>query len=298
MACLYNENRVVIHDQETGEQKKIEVKEPWKCAASQHMLAVTTNEDGLHLYSTKGDLVLIVPDSSGAHCVAFHLRNTNFLAIGYNDGTVRVWDISTQAYVSLFKDHTNYIMNIRFAPDGRLFLSSWDNTASIVTLDHQLQIVSSIKLQGHTNWVNDIIPLFLSNQCVTCSSDRTIKVWDYETGACLRTLTEHTHYVVSLAMHPSGQYFASGSYDRSVIIWSCETFHFLRRFPFPSFVQSVILGECNALYVGVHGHGVMSCNTHTGDVGPVIVAGTGFVRSLSLSKLPLLTRQYTTHSHS
>jgi WD40 repeat protein len=282
VACLFRDDRVVSHDLETGEQKEIEVKEPLNCAASQHIIAVTTLYDGLHLFSTDGTLAHIVPDSTGARCVAFHSHNPNILAVGFKDGSVRIWDVSTQSILSAFNAHPTCISNIRFAPDCRLFLSSVDKTASIVALDDQFHIVSSIELKGHTRWVTDIIPLRSSNQCVTCSEDETIKVWDCETGVCLRTLTEHTHYVVSLAMHPSGQYFASGSNDESVIIWSSETFEVLRRIFFPRWVHSIVFGESDTLYAGVYYQGVTSCNALTGEVGHVIIPATGRTAYISI----------------
>jgi WD40 repeat protein len=224
VVCMRNENQVVIHDLETGEQKMIEIKVPRNCASSQHTLAVTTFEDGLRLFAHDSELVHVVPDSMDTECVAFHPDKANLLAIGYGDGTVRIWNALTRAYLSSFKEHADRITNVRFGPNCRLLMSSWDESASIVTLDDQFQVVSSVKLEGHSDWVNDIIPLPLSNQCVTCSDDKTIKVWDGEAGACLHTLTKHAHCVISLAMHPTRQFFASGSFDLSVIIWFSETF--------------------------------------------------------------------------
>jgi WD40 repeat protein len=295
---LFNENRVVIHDQETGHQKMVEITKPWKCTSSQYFLVVTAVEDGLHLFTIDGVLVHIVPDSKDARCVAFHPHNTDILAIGYKDGSVRVWHVSTQSYGSTFKEHTDLISNIRFAPDCRLILSSWDNTASIVTLDDQFQLISLKKFKGHTDRVTDILPLLSSKQCVTCSDDYTLNVWNCQTGACLRTLTDHTYPVTSLAMHPNGQYYASGSQDRTVIIWSSETFEAVRRIDFPKPVASLIIDESNTLHVGVYLHGVMSCNVLTGEVGSVIIPETKFILGLALGKTPLMafTKQ-AAHSH-
>ncbi len=290
---------MVIHDLETEDQKEIEIQEPQYCATSQHSIAVTTYDDGMHLYSTDSVLVHIVPDSTEASCVAFHSSTTGVLAVGYGDGTVRSWDLRKQVYAVSFKEHTYGISNIRFEPYGRLFLSSYDKTASIVTLDDQLQIVSLVKLEGHTDRVYDILPLFSANKCVTCSVDMTIKVWDCETGVCLRTLYEHTYWVMSLAMHPSGQHFVSGSLDQAVVIWSSETFEVLRRITFPNMIPSLVFGESDTLYVGVYDHGVMSCNVLTGEVGPAIITGTGMIPGLALGKtLCMYCTVHTTHSHS
>jgi WD40 repeat protein len=300
VACSLDENRVVIHDLKTGEQKVIEMKQPSNCASSQHFIAIKTLKEGLHLYSTDGVLVHIVPDSMDAICVAFHPRKINILAMAYGDGTVRMWDVIKQAYKTSFKQHSDGINRILFGLDGRLFLSSWDDTASIVTLDDQFRLVSSVKLEGHMGAIFDILPLPISNHCVTCSQDGTLKVRDSETGVCLRTLTEHTGLVMLLAMHPNGQYFASGSNDQSVIIWSSKTFEVLRRIAFSSAVHSLVFGERDTLYAGVYDHGVMPCNALTGKVGPVIIPGTGNILGLSLGKSLFCSPRNNplTHSHS
>ncbi len=238
----------------------------------------------MHLLSNEGDLVHIVPASTDANDVAFHPHNPNILAIACGDGAVRMWHTSTQAYMATFKQHRGGMSSIRFTPDCRLLLSSHDKTASIVTLDDKFQLMSSIKLYGHTDRVKDILPLPSSNQCVTCSRDKTIKVWDCETGSCLRTLSKHTSSANSLAMHSNGQHFASGSEDRTVIIWSSETFEVLHRIPFPSSANSLVFGEGDTLYVGVHSHGVTPCNSLTGEVGPWIISGPGSCEGLSLGE--------------
>jgi WD40 repeat protein len=288
VACSLDENRVVIHDLNTGEQKEIEVETPFKCASSQHLIAVTAFRKDLRLLSTDGALVHIVPDSADAYCVALHPRSTNILAMGSFDGSARLWDMSLQSYVYSLKEHTNLISNIRFAPDGRLLLTSVDNNASIITLDDQFQFLSSIKFKGHMDRVFDILPLPSSNQCVTGSLDTTISVWDCGTGQCLRTLTEHTDAVTSLAVHPNGQCFASGSGDQTVIIWSSETFEVRHRMIFPDRVHSIVFGEGETLYAGLSGflnrRGIMLCSALTGEVGPVIIPEISSCDRLSFGK--------------
>ncbi len=124
MACKCDENQVVIRELETGEQTEFELVSPFKCAASMNYLAVTSAYRGLRLFTLDGDLVSIVPKSSSVTCAAFHPHNTNILAIGFADRSVRMRDVRTQARLSSFQKHTKRISSIRIATDGRLFLSS------------------------------------------------------------------------------------------------------------------------------------------------------------------------------
>ena len=55
---------------------------------------------------------------------------------------------------------------------------------------------------------------------VSGSADKTVRVWDARTGACVHTLEGHTDYVLSVAVHPLGTLLASGSEDNTLKLWS------------------------------------------------------------------------------
>ena len=46
------------------------------------------------------------------------------------------------------------------------------------------------------------------------------RLWDAETGQCIFALTRHTQPVYSVAFSPNGQLLASGSFDKSLDVWS------------------------------------------------------------------------------
>jgi hypothetical protein len=58
---------------------------------------------------------------------------------------------------------------------------------------------------------------------VSGSRDKTLRVWDLETGACLRILKGHGGEVVSVSVTPDGQQAASASADKTLRLWDLET---------------------------------------------------------------------------
>ena len=71
------------------------------------------------------------------------------------------------------------------------------------------------KLTGHKGDVNSVA--FDAQHIVSGSRDKTIKVWDRETGALVHTLTGHGDWVTSVAL--DGQHIVSGSEDKTIKVW-------------------------------------------------------------------------------
>jgi len=83
-------------------------------------------------------------------------------------------------------------------------------------------------LEGHTDWVRAVAVSPDGCFIVSGSSDRTVKVWEAESGRLLRSLEGHTGGVNAVAVSPDGRFIVSGSDDHTVKVWETESGRLLR----------------------------------------------------------------------
>jgi hypothetical protein len=103
------------------------------------------------------------------------------------------------------------------------------------------------------------------SKVVSGSGDKTLRLWDVNTGATIRTFTGHTSYVTSVAFIPDGSKVVSGSGDKTLRLWDVTTGVNLRTFtPHPEGMMSVALSPDGTKVVsGANSLSLWSVNTGT-----------------------------------
>jgi WD40 repeat protein/uncharacterized caspase-like protein len=144
---------------------------------------------------------------------------------GY-DNTIKLWNIQGELLQTI-EAHNLAITALSFSPNilkGKnytLASASWDNTAdiwSIKDLGKSSKLLYT--LTGHQDGVTTVN--FNANGTVlaTGSGDRTIKLWNPETGELIKTLRGHTSQINSLAFSGDGQSIISGESQQGLFWWN------------------------------------------------------------------------------
>ena len=85
-----------------------------------------------------------------------------------------------------------------------------------------------MSFEGHTSWVNNF--LVYENKLISCSNDKTIKIWDLNSYQCLQTLEGHTGCVKNILVYQNK--LISCSYDKTIKIWDLNCYQCLKTYFF------------------------------------------------------------------
>ncbi len=151
-------------------------------------------------------------------------------------GSIQIWEASTGVCLKILKKRLGFISSIAFSPDGqRIIGDSFDNIIdmidvktgkSIQTFKGHLTAIASVAYSPDGNYIvsgSDKFNLSHSNKYPRWDSNCVIKIWDANTGECLKNLEGHSDSVNSVAYSLDGKRIISGSNDKTIKIWDANT---------------------------------------------------------------------------
>jgi coatomer subunit beta' len=158
-------------------------------------------------------------------CVAVH-PSKSFVLSCSDDLTIKLWDWQNNwSCVKVFEGHMHYVMQVAFNPKDT-------NTFASCSLDHSIKVwnlgsqVPNYTLEGHEKGVCTIAYYPGSDKPYLASGgdDKQIRLWDYQSKACVQVLMGHTGNVNVVLFHPSLPLLLSGAEDETLRVWNLNSF--------------------------------------------------------------------------
>ena len=139
---------------------------------------------------------------------------------GASDAKIKIWNPKSGECIKTLTGHKHKILCLRVLSGKRVASGSlkeikvWNYEEGVCV--HTIRV--------HKCWVRDILHLITPNNetLVSCSQDKTIKVWDLNRNSLVKTLTGHSGQVYCLLLLKTGL-VASGSQDRTIRVWNVDS---------------------------------------------------------------------------
>ncbi|KYO28787.1 WD repeat-containing protein 3 isoform X1 [Alligator mississippiensis] len=163
-------------------------------------------EKVLILQGLKQEVTSLCPSPDGLH-----------LAVGYEDGAVRVFSLLNGEAIVTFNGHKASVTALKYDQlGGRLVSGSKDTDVIVWDIINESGLY---RLKGHKDAVTQVLFLREKNLLVSSGKDTLVKWWDLDTQHCFRTLVGHRTEVWGLVLVSEEKRVITGAADSELRVW-------------------------------------------------------------------------------
>lgn len=201
--------------------------------ASAPISTVATSPDGAWLAfgSSKSGQLLVWEHASESHILkqSSHLDTMTTISYspdstriitGSDDGLVKIWDLHSGFHIATFTEHSSAVTSSSYSKRGNiLFTASLDG--SIRAWDMlRYRNFRTFTAPSRLSFTDLAIDPSAEVVCASSHDSFDIHLWNVQTGELLDRLSGHEGPISTLAFTPDGGTLASGSWDRTIRLWS------------------------------------------------------------------------------
>jgi eukaryotic-like serine/threonine-protein kinase len=150
----------------------------------------------------------------------------SLLATASEGKTLQLWDVAKSELMAELQGDLVRFQCVQFSIDGkRLLAGGGDWKKGGVNLVAVWEVASKdqvLKLTGHENTIMCVACSPDGKTIATGSRDKTLRLWDADTGKHLKTLTGHVSAVESVVYSPDSKTLISSGNEPTIRIWDVE----------------------------------------------------------------------------
>ena len=222
-------------------------------------------------------------------CLAWSFDG-KYVAAGMATGEIVKINPLTNQIIQKVKSQSSYVNALEFNyHSDRLLVGFGDGTVIIYSVS-DLSTLNT--LQGHTNTV--YCCSFISNDtAATVSSDKTVLIWDLQSGKVSLNIKEHSDAVWRLAVSPDGRHMATGGADKSVFIYSiANSYKVIVKINCKGIVCALQFQDDDHVLSGIFNVGISLINIHSGQITRVFEVTDTLPPMLLRADLPAVNVRY------
>ena len=235
----------------------------WDTASWEQKASITHTTDVQHIAFSPDGRTLAIANSAEVHLwdlvkgtpirqltkrldaplsVAFS-PDGHTLASGSRNGSVQLWNVPKQQLITALPAppllrygswgwHPWRVESVAFSPNGKVLATVgyeqiylWERVPQQSRLQTSSAVLWCQKaiLTGHTSYIYSIAFSPDGNLIASGSADRTVRLFDVESGQHKRTLIGHIGTIFGVVFSPDGKTLASGGFDNTVRLWNTVT---------------------------------------------------------------------------
>jgi len=227
----------------------------------------------------KLELKMIFAHPSHLGSVSALASHGNYLASGSTDESIKIYDLKNKKEVGSIIKHSAKITSLQFHQNSHLISGSEDGQMCIFR-SKDWECIRSIK--AHKECINCISIHPSGKIALTCSRDRTLRIWNLSNGRC--AYDERLNYEPELIQwSPSGNSYAISAYS-TIRVYSSDgkIVYKYDQSRYEHILSMVFLKE-NIIASGGEDRKITVWSTQTGEILHSIGGFTNRIKSLSIA---------------